>query len=435
MSNGIWGEKVFKEWLEDEKQWRLITDIRAWSDEDMTRHLSRDPMYLSAHLISSHTAGYREYITSDLPEQSYGLGTLDKFPGEILDYILGCLEPDWLETFGRTCKLARYFSAHQTGLVMLRKWAPMVPPIIRCVGLGRDHSINQIICEFRYAYCRSCGLRGTLLFLPTCERLCENCAYYNQAYWGIEIFRAIKAFALPATFVHKLPIMLSTKYVWLGSEPLCQKIDPTEFVAVKSVKAAALKVHGTQKNLDLEAENIIPDRFRRPTTLDMNESIRYRFFRVANLDPLNADMALLKSLPETHDPMPPWEGYYGRTTTLLPTLPHGSKKPLQTYRCAGCWSICSSPFEITSQQYEMLGVDPDARTFDKARILCGRTSLTYTVEELRRHVAGCFGAKLLMYRQSVLEKKRKEKKEDKYAFLLTRPRKPNNWVNLLGPSL
>jgi hypothetical protein len=401
-SSNAWDAANFDEWMDD-SDWDEFTDIEYWKDEEVIAHLTRDPMVRDLHLQSA-TSRLRRHV---LVQPPYILGILNMFPPELIDHILGLLDPTSLQNFGRTSFHALFVAAQQSEYRLLQRVAPTILPLLEVTGLSYLHSVHTVCQELRFQYCRSCGDRGTLLSLPTCERLCENCAELNQAYWGLHLSEAKAAFALEDVDLDPLPILLTNARVWRGREP-----DPTqpetEFITVKSAIMAAMQKWGSAQNFVAAAELISPDRHADASIVDISYARLYRYLRTAELLPLTLDPSQIAQ----RAPNPPPSKHPGMITTLFPTVPLGRSRPLPLYRCNGCWIICQAPYQITDYHFALMDIDPvDSSEEDKARIIRGRMLTAQTLDELRGHIEGeCLGAKLLMFRRHKMRRDTEAKK-------------------------
>ncbi|CAI7591902.1 unnamed protein product [Penicillium pancosmium] len=370
MSSSAWDPANFDEWIDD-PDWDEVTDVDAWKDEEVIAHLTRDPMVKGLHLQSVPARNKRLLLV----RPPYVLGTLNLLPPELIDHILGLLDPISLQTFGRASFHALFVAAQQSEYRLLQRVAPTILPLLHVTGLAYLHSIHTVCQELRFQHCRSCGARATLLSLPTCERICENCVELNQAYWCLFLSEAKTAFALDDVDIDPLPILLTNPRVWRGVEPDPTQLE-TEYVTVKSALTAGLHKWGSLQNMIAAAELISPDRYPNAGVVKQTAS------------------------------NPPSSTHPGMITTLFPTVPSGRSRPLSLHRCNGCWIICQAPYRMADDHLDLMEIDPiDTSEEDKARIIRGRMLMVRTIDELRDHITHeCLGAKLLMFRRHKMKR-------------------------------
>ncbi|OQE29535.1 hypothetical protein PENSTE_c002G05677 [Penicillium steckii] len=393
-----WDSSTFIQWMAD-PQWRYFTELRSWSDEEVIEQLTRDPMANSRHLQC--TAPQQErYFT---PKNASSLSLLGLLPTEILDHILGLLDLRSLWSFGATCEYSLSLTTNQSEFQLLQKLAPTICHLLYLTGLEYLHPIASVSRELRFCYCRSCGERGTLLCLPTCERICENCAQYNQAYWALLLEEAKTAFALEDQEVDPLPVLLTNRRMWRGT--LNGVVTPSEpqleYVTTKSVLSAAIKKRGSYQAMIAAAEAISPDRSSEATAFGISKALLYRYLRASNPRLNNGDpsqvVARSNNVPSTER--------IGIVTTLFPCVPEGWRTTMPTYRCSGCWVVCNAPFQIMNEHYRCMGIEPTTTSSeDRYRMVKGRSFIVRTLDELRYHISEqCLGAKLLMFRRRKMQ--------------------------------
>lgn len=390
----LWDASTFAQWMEEDA-WPEVTNLEAWGDDEVIEHLAKDPMARGHHLQCSIPRWEPYTPHQAFPEHRISLGILDGLPYEIVDYTLGFLDICSLQSFSRTCHYALFTSTHQSEYQLIQKLAPPICPLLHLTGLAYLHPVTSIARELRFPGCRSCGVRGTLLCLTTCERLCENCAELNQSYWGLLLSEAKHAFALSDLDLDDAPILITNGRVWRGSENELTQSE-MELVAVKSALFAALRKWGSRQATIDAAEIISRDRYADASAAEISNAQLYRYLRGTRLGPLDGDPSQvterIPNLPSTDR--------LGILTTLFPTVPPGWSRMLPTFRCSGCWIICNAPFQMTNENYQYCGIGAGSTVEDKARIVKGRTLIVRTVDELRRHIQHeCLGAKLLMFRR------------------------------------
>ncbi|KAJ5396522.1 hypothetical protein N7509_004635 [Penicillium cosmopolitanum] len=408
MSSSAWDPANFDEWIDD-PDWDEVTDVDAWKDEEVIAHLTRDPMVKGLHLQSVPARNKRLLLV----RPPYVLGTLNMLPPELIDHILGLLDPISLQTFGRASFHALFVATQQSEYRLLQRVAPTILPLLHVTGLAYLHSIHTVCQELRFQHCRSCGARATLLSLPTCERICENCVELNQAYWCLFLSEAKTAFALDNVDIDPLPILLTNARVWRGVEPDPTQLE-TEYVTVKSALTAGLHKWGSLQNMIAAAELISPDRSPNAGVVEIAHARLYRFLRKARLYPLLFDPSQVKQTASN----PPPSTHPGMITTLFPTVPSGRSRPLSLYRCNGCWIICQAPYQMEDDHLDLMEIDPvNSSEEDKARIIRGRMLKVRTIDELRDHITHeCLGAKLLMFRR---HKMRRDGEAEDHSHVVT----------------
>lgn len=391
----FWETPKFMGWMQD-SSWQDITNLDHWGTDQVIRYLARDPMVPGRHLQCNAVP-----LSSIQPQPPFDLGTLSILPLEIISYILSLTDLNTLQEFGMTNHYALFQTRNQVDFRLLRRVAPLVFPLLKLTGLARHHTISSVAQELRYPNCRSCGQRGTLLCLPTCERICENCAELNSSYWPISLGEAALSFALQPDDVNDFPVMFTSRRLWkdLSSH---ERLSNSAIVPVKAAYLTGLKRWKSPSALEEAAEALLSSVCNGADAIELSRSRFYQFLRTEQLNHPEGDRSQVahRSLDT------PRTKHHGYVTTLFPWVPQGRSTPIPLYICSGCGVVCRAPFNVNNREHLLfMGIDPSASTAqDGKRIIRGRSMIARTLEDLMHHIQHeCLGAKLLMYRRYVVE--------------------------------
>lgn len=186
--------------------------------------------------------------------QSTPLGRLDTLPLELLHEILSMLDFKTIMNVSETCTrgltIVRSLPAYRD----LIEHAPQVLGALGWTGLIVWHSAATLHRTLQTSACVSCGEFGAFLFLPTCERCCNQCLITNPALWVISPQTAKIAFgttnaqlkrspvlrSLPSTYYMPREVMrYSPEYHWM--DLAISRKQRLRLVSVKAAKILALE--------------------------------------------------------------------------------------------------------------------------------------------------------------------------------------------------
>merc|ERR1712000_619002 len=129
---------------------------------------------------------------------------------------------------------------------MLRGLPLAVRPSLSASGQPRGSSLGHL--ALLQSRCVSCHYFGGFLFLPTCERVCFECLYENQAFRMTTPTLAKQCFALTDNDLEQIPLMHSIPGTFGLRFQFAHK-QVEHLVSVKQAKQLALQVHGSPEQL------------------------------------------------------------------------------------------------------------------------------------------------------------------------------------------
>ncbi|KAF3392373.1 hypothetical protein DPV78_010583 [Talaromyces pinophilus] len=170
--------------------------------------------------------------------------SLDRLPLELLHMICASLD---FQTLSRLSCTTLRNKATVESLPAYRdfmKYAPHTLSALAKTRLIAVHSSAKFHANLRSANCVSCGKYGAFLFLPTCERCCNQCLWRNQSLWVIPESVARKCFDLTTTSGNDTSHVQHTRRVLCC--PYISRRGRQRLLSVKSVKNLAISVHGSE---------------------------------------------------------------------------------------------------------------------------------------------------------------------------------------------
>jgi hypothetical protein len=296
---------------------------------------------------------------------SSSLGTLDKFPVEILHQIFNALDFRSLSRLASSSHYGRYVvRSHPFYRILTANAFPAL------VALNQTQIIQWYSSEKLYSVlqsesCVSCGEYAPYLFLPTCERCCYWCHQENQALWLVPLSKAKKLLGLKEKELKGMPIVRSLH----GAQfiPPIRRGARERLVAGKTIKKIAVAAHGSEYAL---AQFILEQNY------SINDKYLAMWIKNAPLEPLAANPS---RLPIRQKRPTACNRYLGMGTIMYPTMLHG-KEAEYGYWCLGC-----------TAWYNNYRFD---RHFP-ARVLDGMARRARSRTDFAEHINTCVGIQML----------------------------------------
>lgn len=392
--------------LTDPSQWNqiiLASVVAEFVGKDADVYLSTGHFGELPDPNNSRVAhDYEALLTNPMSD---ALGNLRRLPREILWMIIEYLDLQSCLRFSQTCRMLRDFCQENTCYKVVHRYISWFLLILKSLGLQYWITVRGLCEEVQQPKCRSCGSNGHLLFLPTCERICTNCLWYNPAYWCIPLSEAQIAFDLANNDFLHLPIFRDRRHKFVTGGPHFALNNPGFLVPIKSALQFSIEAHGSRDNMKAAAEQDAVDNktFNRTTSEEVRGFL-HRFWRDTVLEKLPCDptqvATVSKDLVKAQSLFDLDICKASSLVFYLPKEGHGQYL-VPFYRCKGC-SYVLDHFDIMPDHRAYMGdgdqnVTPDAYE----RILRGRARMVHTWEELRAHIPKCLGCGIMMWRHRV----------------------------------
>ncbi|KAK8012923.1 hypothetical protein PG991_010298 [Apiospora marii] len=259
------------------------------------------------------------------------------------------------------------------------------------LGLSSTHRIADIHRVFRTDACATCGDRGPLLFLPTCERCCEACVAYYPA---LSVKNSMLSTSHPAWSV-----------LWGEATRLRPHTLYPKAVSAKAARDLALTVYGSEEAL-AQAVNHAGKGMIAPQ--------RAKYWHEAHRASPRHNW-LRRSLRDEADDTPkPPESLDSRklaeaSTMLFPTL---TKRPTATLGtamwCRGCdltqYILAHWVDEMDQVEGEWKALVPPEYQTEKywlPGVVLGMAKRAWSRDSFLEHVRHCPGAQRLRLYQSL----------------------------------
>jgi hypothetical protein len=130
------------------------------------------------------------------------------------------------------------------------KYAPHTLSALAKTRLIAVHSSAKFHANLRSANCVSCGKYGAFLFLPTCERCCNQCLWRNQSLWVIRSFQSQwpGSASTSQRQLETIPVMYSIPGEYFVGHYISRR-GRQRLLSVKSVRNLAISIHGSEEKV------------------------------------------------------------------------------------------------------------------------------------------------------------------------------------------
>ncbi|KAJ8130405.1 hypothetical protein O1611_g3223 [Lasiodiplodia mahajangana] len=338
------------------------------------------PYYLATELPYSYClwasgSHGRTVKTLDLksPRSASPLGSLDRFPPEIIYMVLDRLDAGTVARFSRVSIGGYTIVQDHLPYTSLVRYALLALAVLKEVQLIGLHSITELYAALQSKQCTFCNDFGPYLFLPTCERCCYNCHAGNPRLRMIEFEQAEAYFALTEESIQQLPIVCVPLRVFnlRDHNPRWDCIHP--LVSFEAAKNLAITIHQSTENMVSKIEEMHDahrSEWNRNESWELREhfSLKDRWFR-------NATYLHEHGIIPEEDK----DDFLGAAFTLFPSVPKPGTVENGLW-CTGC-ELSLRRFNQGSFKTEL-----PRETFASARLRA------YSVESFRSHISLCDGA-------------------------------------------
>lgn len=185
------------------------------------------------------------------------LGILELFPLEILSIVLVHLDIRTLTDFRRVNHRARQVVDSVPEYKMIILYAPDTIRVTLCIGTGILYTCHQLYDKLCTAECDTCGDFASVIYLPTCSRICCFCHMDRNPLRPMD---ALRDYGLRRKDVASLPLFMGIPRKKKGYHDR-QDLTRLTFVDRTLARKAGLALHGTseameERVLEMEAERV-----------------------------------------------------------------------------------------------------------------------------------------------------------------------------------
>ncbi|KAM0355810.1 hypothetical protein ACHAPU_000197 [Fusarium lateritium] len=313
----------------------------------------------------------------DLP---LSLGQLDLLPAELLLSVLDLLDFQSLSRLSRVSLLGKHVV---DDLPVYREMVQHAPETLAVLGQTRllsCHSATLLHSNLRQSECVSCFAFGGFLFLPTCERVCFECLYENQALRMTSPAMAKQCFGLTDHHLQRIPVMHTVPGTFGLRFQFAHK-QVERLVSVKQAKQLALEIHGSAKKLAQLRPTYQPGR------TSMKDAAVFRHFHEASLAPPGCDLSRLPRKAEVVE-----DDFGGMASIRFPYISANNTE--KGVLCQGCLVTYSHYMQGMLPQSTLLELVPtDVGPY---RPLLALLTRLWSMESFLEHAQRCYGVRRLV---------------------------------------
>ncbi|KAM0207552.1 hypothetical protein ACHAQI_007555 [Fusarium lateritium] len=313
----------------------------------------------------------------DLPSS---LGQLDLLPAELLLSVIELLDFQSLSRLSRVSLLGKDVIED---LPVYREMIQHSPETLVALGQTRllsYHPATLLHSTLRKSRCVSCFAFGAFLFLPTCERVCFECLYENQALRMTSPAMAKQCFGLADHDLERIPVMHSVPGTFgLRFQFTHKQVE--RLVSVKQAKQLALEIHGSAKKLSQLRPTYCPGR------TSMKDAAIFRHFHEASLEPPGCDLSRLPRKAEVVE-----DDFGGMASIRFPYLSvTGAENGVL---CQGCLVTYSHYMQGMLPQSTLMELVPaDVGPYRPFLALLTRL---WSMEGFLEHAQRCYGVRRIV---------------------------------------
>ncbi|KAJ5737119.1 uncharacterized protein N7483_002244 [Penicillium malachiteum] len=370
--------------------WFNYVDVLEWDYEEMKALVATEMVPDQPSLLGGAASSNLDQST----DGTSNMGTLSRFPLEIIHEMMNHMDMLTLSRFGRTCRYAlEAFKSQPTYKLLMENSNNKLPELLSSTKVIYWHSLLNLKAELQFPTCRACGTLTSYLYLPTCERLCRNCGEFDKNYWVIETYDAETAFNLDMEDLRSgVPITCLKPSAYHGPHFPVARRGTSYLCPVKSVMEVAVRHWGSVELMREAAEQISPDRFSDCTERELTDAALFRYLRSDQppLDP-NVSQDLLKGRLRATD----------LNAQLAPGFPHvpapRATDSTERFYCKGCKWCIDKGLAPLPDALEYMGIDPQSDKSQVALILATRARTARSCSDLFVHVISCLGCCVIMW--------------------------------------
>ncbi|KAK2673657.1 F-box domain [Fusarium oxysporum f. sp. vasinfectum] len=308
------------------------------------------------------------------------LGQLDCLPAELLLSVLDLLDFQSLSRLSRVSLLGKDVIEDLPVYWETVQHAPEALAVLGQTHLLSYHPATLLHSALRQSRCVSCLAFGGVLFLPTCERVCFECLYENQALRMTSPAMAKECFSLTDHDLQRIPVMHSVPGTFGLRFQFVHK-QTERLVSVKQAKELALEIHGSAEKLTRLRPTY------RPGRTSMKDAAIFRHFHEAPLDPPGCDLSRLPRKAEVVE-----DDFGGMASIRFPSLSDaGTDKGVL---CQGC---------LVTYSHYMQGVLPQSTLSELVPVdvgpyppLLALLTRLWSTEGFAEHAHQCYGVRRIL---------------------------------------
>ncbi|KAJ6028019.1 hypothetical protein N7540_003595 [Penicillium herquei] len=371
--------------------WFDYVDVLEWEYEELKELVATDMIIDQPNLLGGFASSNRDQST----DGNSNMGTLSRFPLEIIHEMMNQMDVLTLERFGRTCRYARVaVNSNPTYKLLMEHSANKLPELLCSTKVMYWHSLLNLKAELQFPNCRACGTLTSYLYIPTCERLCRNCSEFDKNYWVIELVEAKKAFNIETEDLRYTPITCLKPSAYHGPHFPVVRRGTAYLCPVKSAIEVAVRRWGSMEVMREAAEQISPDRFSDCSDRELTDAALFRYLRSDQppLDP-NVSEELMKGRLRASD----LNGLASAANTWFPHVPAPRSESTERFYCKGCKWCVDKGLAPLPDALGYMGVDPKSDKSQVAIILATRARIGRSWPDLFVHVISCLGCCVLMW--------------------------------------
>ncbi|KAF4974050.1 hypothetical protein FZEAL_9004 [Fusarium zealandicum] len=347
------------------------------------------PHDLLRHLVRTEASEFKGMIR-DLAQaqplsivcqqRGSSLGQLDLLPAELLLLVLDYLDFQSLSRLSRVSTMGKDIVEALPAYEEVIHHAPGTLAALGKTHLLGHHPAAMLHTALRQSRCVSCFSFGGFLFLPTCERVCFECLYENQALRMTTPSLAKQCFGLTENDLRRIPVMHSIPGTF-GLRFQFSHKRAHRLVSVKQAKELAIQVHGS-------VEKLAELRPRFPTgKLTAKDLGMFKHFHEAPLEPPGCDLSRLPRKAQVVE-----DDFGGMASIRFPYLADAGTEI--GHLCQGClvtyghYMQGSLP-ESTLSELVPAGVGP-------YRPLLASLTRLWSTNDFLEHASQCYGVSSLV---------------------------------------
>ncbi|KAM5346588.1 hypothetical protein ACJ41O_009593 [Fusarium nematophilum] len=310
------------------------------------------------------------------------LGQLDLLPAELLLLVLDLLD---FQALSRLSRVSARGKDVVEALPVYQDVLGHAPEALTALGKTRllgYHPAALLRDTLRQDKCVSCLSFGGFLFLPTCERVCFECLYENQALRMTTPTLAKQCFGLTDSDLERIPVMQSIPGTF-GLRFQFSRKKVCRLVSVKQAKQLALQVHGSAAKL---AELRLKHCVGKTTAMTARNLGMFKHFHEAPLEPPGCDMSRLPRKAQVVE-----DDFGGMASIRFPYL--GDAGVEHGHLCQGCRVTYGHYVQGALPATTMSELVPSG--VGAYRPLLALLTRLWTRNGFLEHVSQCYGARRL----------------------------------------
>ncbi|KAJ5702331.1 hypothetical protein N7488_009879 [Penicillium malachiteum] len=370
--------------------WFDYVDVLEWEYEELKALVATGVLFDQPTVLGGFGASNIDQPT----DGTSNMGTMSRFPLEVIHVMIEHMDFLTLERFSRTCHYARVAARNHPTYKLLMQHAANLPKLMMSIKIIYWNSLRMLKAELQFPNCRSCGSLSSFLYIPTCERLCRNCSEFDKNYWIIEILSAKYAFNIGAPELRLIPLVHLTASTYHGPHFPATRQSLEILCPVKSAIEIAVKRWGSMALMREAAEQVSPDRFADSSDREYADAALFRYIRSDQppLDPNISEQSMRGRLRASDV-----TSLASAACTSFPYVPPPRAEPSELFYCKGCKWCVEKQLAPLPDALEYMGIDTKTDKSEIATILVNRARIARNWPDLFVHIISCLGCCVLMW--------------------------------------